>query len=980
MDRPLPSPAPATEIPGNLPEDPGESYNPGRSVELFWARLEDPAASGEATVDIDRSTGESTKYTFGTVDDSDVGEALAARGQVEYRLRRVVGEGGFGQVWEGLQESLDRVIAVKRLKADVVAQRADNPVALAHLERTFRHEALVTATLEHPNIVPVYDLGMDENRMPLLAMQLVRGRPWDEVIAEDRKLPIPDFLGRHIAVLAAVAQAVAFAHSRGVVHRDIKPSQVMLGEFGEVLLMDWGLALVFNPDLARDTPLEDSEFTPWSRRVTSPAGTPSYMAPEQTERSAARVGPWTDVFLLCGTLYTLLTGTAPHAAEDSRAAFSRAMFCEVQPPSERAPHMQIPDELAALCMKGLQPNPEDRKLTAREYIAALHDYLTGAGRRRESMELARKADRLLGKAAAAEDEYELLSECNHLIERALTLWPQNDEAVELRQKIFVKFALAALLSRDLRLARSLAENLPPGPARGSIIAEVEMLEAEQRLAEKRLAEAHRENRIERVRAEKARDQAERVVGFMLEDLYQSLQPLGRVDILDKVARSALEYFEEHTDAAVDIENLSMRALTFRHIGDVLRARSRLDEALKAYEDGRRVLERHAVPASTPRLRYLLAEHLDRKAAVLFEQGLLDDALDVNKRALAMRLDLAGEEPENPEYRNALAFSQHQEGGILWRQGRQVEALASFRSALAIRGRLLEEDPANARLKADFAYSINSESWVLRALGDIDEALACVEKSLGIREELLKSDPNNRAWEADYAWSLKSKGLLLEDKGRWHESLECFRQAVAINRRLADADPTNTMLQSELAFPHGGLARALRSLHRLDEARQSYETAVEIQMRLMRQGVRHPRHMRDTAYNLIELAGTLTEMGRTKEAEARAIGASRIAEELLRDVPHNPTFAELYGRALLELGIAFRAQDRDREARREWTTALRILEPVMTSAEFPAYQQDTIASLYLLLGDVERARPWVQTLRAKMWASRRFQRLCAEARV
>ncbi len=961
-----------TNPPEDLPEDPGSSYIPGHSVESFWARVKEPTGD---TVELERlrqcDTQEPTHFQFRD-DDGNGGSresTLPPGGRATLKLRKVVGEGGFGQVWEGLQESLGRVIAVKRLKTEVVEARQEDPDTLAHLEKTFRHEALTTATLEHPNIVPVYDLGTDQFGMPLLAMKLVRGKPWDQVLIEDRKMEVPDFLSKHIPILIGVAQAVAFAHSRGVVHRDIKPSQVMLGEFGEVMLMDWGLSLVYEPALAEETPMEHSDFTPWSRFVTSPAGTPSYMAPEQTMKTAERVGPWTDIFLLCGTLYYLLTGTAPHQAEDSRAAFSRAMLCEIQPPDERAPWLHVPVDLARLCLKGLQSDPNERTMTARELVDGLRDYLTGAGERLESVELVIKADRQLARAVAGGGEYGPLSESHTMIERALNLWPQNSEAKALRERIIMRFAMSALQGRDLRLARIEAERLQEGVARDSLLAEIEFQEHEQAEAEKRLERAYRDNRRERLRAEQARSQAEDLISFMLVDLYQTLQPLSRLDLLDQVARRALSYFEEHVHSGQ--QNTMLRALTFRHIGDVMRNRSRLDEAIKAYDDGRELLEPLVTSDFAPaELRMLLAESLDRKAAVLFEQGRLDDASRMNHRALDLRLKLASEDPSSSAYRNALAFSQHQEGGILWRQGRQVEALASYRSAVSIRRRLLKEEPDNLRLKGDLAYTINSESWVLRALGDIDDALESVECSLKMRLELMLQEPNNHVWEADYAWSLKSKALLLEDRGDWEKALDCFDEALTINERLAKLDPTNTMLQSEKAFPYGGRGRALRALGRLEEARVSYETAVELQMDLV-ENLRHARHMRDAAFNLVELGGTLLDLDRPVEAEPRTRSAVRIAEQLLREVPHNPTFVELLARGLLELGLCLDAQGRERDAVREWRRGATILDPIMADADFPAYQQDTIARLWLHLGDRERAKPYVHLLREKGWHGPKF---------
>jgi serine/threonine protein kinase len=178
---------------------------------------------------------------------SGAGEINMPKNAAAFRLIRRIGRGGMGEVWEAVQVSLNRAVAVKRV---VTHGKASDSTAAR--TRDFMMEALVSARLEHPNIVPVHDLGRDEAGAPLLAMKLVKGASWETRIREEfETLPPEQFLSRHIPTLIAVAQAVAFAHTRGVVHRDIKPSQVMLGDYGEVLLMDWGLAVVLD-DLPGD--------------------------------------------------------------------------------------------------------------------------------------------------------------------------------------------------------------------------------------------------------------------------------------------------------------------------------------------------------------------------------------------------------------------------------------------------------------------------------------------------------------------------------------------------------------------------------------------------------------------------------------------------------------------------------------------------------------------------------------------------------
>jgi len=374
-----------------------------------------------------------------------------------------------GEVWAAKQTSLGRTIAVKRIRSDISGGNPDDP-EWREVVSVFRHEAFTTGKLEHPNIVPVYDYANDGSGMPSLAMKLVRGKPWNEIILEDCELPAPDFLAKHLQILIAMAQAVAFAHSRGVVHRDLKPSQVMVGEFGETLLMDWGLSIAWQD--TEDPKNPGAEMFPeaptWDL-ASSPSGTPAYMAPEQTESTARRVGPWTDVYLLGATLYYLLTRTAVHQAESARAAFIKAASGVVEHPTKRAPNREIPNELADLVMDALVADPAKRMQSARDFISRIQDYISGAGRRREAISLVDQSRERLKNNIT---EYRGFNEVLAMLDKARTLWLECPDIAPLREEAVIGYAKASLQNGDLVLAALQAENIDDENTRGQLIAEI----------------------------------------------------------------------------------------------------------------------------------------------------------------------------------------------------------------------------------------------------------------------------------------------------------------------------------------------------------------------------------------------------------------------------------------------------------------------------------------------------------------------------
>ncbi|MDK2971084.1 MAG: hypothetical protein PWP23_839 [Candidatus Sumerlaeota bacterium] len=487
----------SADFPKDLPPDPETSYLAGRSTRWSGTDQTEQTLSQWRVHD---SSSSSRSRGFEKVPSATIPSTFI--------LRRQVDRGGFGEVWEAVQTSLDRIVAVKKIQEkhydDLIGLEEDQ----YFLEYQFRQEALLTAQLDHPNIVPVHDLGSDERGRPLLAMKLVRGRPWSEIIREDAKsLSHEDLLNKHLAILIDMAQAVAFAHSRGIVHRDLKPSQVMVGEFGEVLLMDWGLAIyVADPQKAPSgTYIPRISDLPTPQTATSPAGTPSLMSPEQTGSSAQNITPLTDIYLLGGTLYYLLTGTYPHEAKTSRLAMEKARRGLVEPPEKRVRSSRIPEPLSRLAMKCLAANPQERLPSAEAFIEGIRAYLSGALNRQDSVELTQRVEARLARLKAshlmpatseefkrtrtsmkrreATETYQEYTECLNLLNRALACWPLNPEVERLRSSILTSHSWTALAFDDLTLARVAAGNLVEAEPRRELLAAIDV--REQQLAAER---------------------------------------------------------------------------------------------------------------------------------------------------------------------------------------------------------------------------------------------------------------------------------------------------------------------------------------------------------------------------------------------------------------------------------------------------------------------------------------------------------------
>lgn len=288
-------------------------------------------------------------------------------------LRGLHSAGGIGEVWRAYDEVLEREVALKRLRP----QQGRHP---EHRAR-FTREARLTGQLDHPGIIPVYEYGSDEaGAHCFYTMRFVRGRTLREVIAAFHATRVAQglpLLGSEFVHLlgqfVSVCNTVAFAHSRKVVHRDLKGDNIIIGDFGEVVVLDWGLAKRLGDDeiALADAPTRSSD--PLSTMQGEQLGTPAYMAPEQALGQIDRIEPRTDVYGLAAILFEILTGEPPFYGASLTEILARIVD---EPPREpRSLVVDVPIELEQLCLRGLAKAIDDRPASASELGAAVEGWM-----------------------------------------------------------------------------------------------------------------------------------------------------------------------------------------------------------------------------------------------------------------------------------------------------------------------------------------------------------------------------------------------------------------------------------------------------------------------------------------------------------------------------------------------------------------------------------------------------------------------------
>ncbi len=322
------------------------------------------------------ATGVRTVVAPGTVDESQITErpepAVPIAGR--YKVTRRLGKGGMGEVMLARDEQVGRDVAIKRMRT---AAPNDRQVS------RFLREASIQGRLEHPAIVPVHEIGKDIDGLPFFAMKRLAGTTLSEILVDkDNGRDSQSKLGKSrftlqqiLRAFVEVCLAIEFAHVRGVVHRDLKPDNIMLGDFGEVYVLDWGVAKIAGEHDDDFTDVDSSGGSGENAtQVGTTIGTPGYMAPEQV-RGSGQIDGRTDVYTLGCLLFEILAGEPLHPR--GYEGLQSALFLSGEQPSTRAPNREIPPELDLLCVQATQPERELRIATARELGDRVQAFLDG---------------------------------------------------------------------------------------------------------------------------------------------------------------------------------------------------------------------------------------------------------------------------------------------------------------------------------------------------------------------------------------------------------------------------------------------------------------------------------------------------------------------------------------------------------------------------------------------------------------------------
>ena len=711
---------------------------------------------------------------------------------------RELARGGMGRIIVARDRRLGREVAIKELYAPT-----------GELKQRFEREARITARLQHPATVSLLEAGVWPTGEPFYAMTLIAGRPLDKVIVASSTAEARFGL---IANVIAVADAIAYAHDRKIVHRDLKPANVLVGDFGETVVIDWGLA----KDLTA-VGTDAEPVRPSARQMASHSasggdatehgavlGTPAYMPPEQAE--GYPVDQRADVYALGALLYHVLAGEPPYTGSTADSVLADVIAGPPPPLASRVP--QAPPDLVTIVEKAMARSPSDRFPTAKELVAELRKFQTG----------------------------QLVGSHRYSARELFRRWVR-------KHRTNLAVAGAALVALAVIGVLSVR----------NVISEREAAKDARAVAEQQRALAVRRDH-----------DTQELLAFMLGDLHDRLQTVGKLELLEAVARKASTYYDELGDEG-RVEDQLHHASAFQAVGDVLLSKSDLAGARAAFDKARTLMTEvvrkqpsnpHALTGlaqAESRLASVASGETDPKAA----QTHLRTALGVLERALRAS-------PDDNDAGLAMAAAQRELGDTLVDLGDGSGAGSAYRAGITLATARLATKAADNRWKRVTAILHSQLAGLLVMQADLQGALREENVDLSLSEQLVAASPADTGSQNNLAGAHLRLGDMLKAKGDAPAALAEFRASLAVMKHLTSIDPNNDDWTHDRTACHDRIGNLLLESHDLAGARAEYEAARDLRQHVVD---RDP-----TSAMRRDLATSHNKLGSVFEAERKPAAA------------------------------------------------------------------------------------------------------------
>jgi serine/threonine-protein kinase len=753
-----------------------------------------------------------------------------------FRIIRPFQKGGLGQVSLARDAELNREVALK----EILPKHADN----ADARQRFLVEAEITGSLEHPGVVPVYGLGHYGDGRPFYAMRLIRGDNLQLAIDEyhrqrgaaDRELRFRQLLGRFVDV----CNAIEYAHNRCVLHRDLKPGNIMLGKYGETLVVDWGLAKAIGtetePCETKEAPVRPvSAESSTQTQMGSIVGTPAYMSPEQASGRVDQLGPAADIYSLGATLYHLLVGRAPFASQDWDELIGNVQMGRFEAP--RSVNQAVPKPLEAVCLKAMARRPADRYVSARaladdierfladEPVAAFRESLAarigrwmrkhraavlavggivtaiamslGIGvvllnaaneRSEHNFEMARKA---------ISDYYITVSEETLLDQPGMQ--PLRDQLLRQALKYYQQFL--ATEQRDDELLDELAQaNYFAGSITESIKSPAEAIPYYKRAVDlnARLVARSPDN-----------DSAFAAQARTLNALGGSMQKLQRLEDSRNYYLQAEAIRQRLVDKNPDDPEFARTlANTIMNLGTIEALSGDAKLAFDRWQKAQEIRTRHlTVGAESVKLRADAGKGDFNLGLFHLNEGDVAKAEQHLKQAVDSFERVRRQAPNDLQSQFRLAETYRTLGDLQADAGGIASARPLYDKAFDLLTTLNLRNPQVADYKATLGAMQTSVAELLLADGQIDEGLIAINKSIGPLEELVDQHPDMLLHQRDWAVALRVRAELQLEQGDRSAAAADAARAVGMLSQLIELEPTDSEFRQQLQTAEETLANA-----------------------------------------------------------------------------------------------------------------------------------------------------------------------------
>jgi eukaryotic-like serine/threonine-protein kinase len=876
-----------------------------------------------------------------------------------FRIVRLHAQGGLGRLLAARDEELNREVAIKEIRPE----RADDPGS----RQRFLLEAEITGGLEHPGVAPVYCLGRFADGRPFYAMRFIRGDSLEAALREFRKKKAGAAeqrlaLRRHLAQLVDVCHTLEYAHTRGVLHRDIKPANIMLGPYGETLLVDWGLAKVAGRDDDASSRAE-SPLRPRSLGDSPPTidgcvvGTPAYMSPEQAEGRVDALGPASDVYSLGATLFYILTGRPPIAAKSTAEALEQVRRGALL--DARTIDASVPRPLAAICRKAMALSPAARYARAADLAEDLERYLAdepvSAYRESGPERAARWLRRHKSWTAAGGVAVVLVAivSCAAAIvvdrarDRAVQLAGENAALAEsertARQETEQRRKEALARLREARAAvdswlTTAAVRLEQTP--GAEPTRLQLLE-QAAAAYEWFARSGGEDAELQLEAARARLRLGRVY-FLL----------GDSDAAEAQLQDAETTVQELLSAGALAEEANLELANCRTQWALLHAfGNRFEEAERLYVESLGVL-RKAVSAgqATASQQHALGATLLNYGMLKLRLGQMDNAQELLEQGAAALAEVLQNDPAHLEAQAAASTAQLLLGDLANRIGDSATARRHLEQALKSFEALMGDAAEPEKHRNSRAETLVLLAGVLRREADHRGELEMYRQALADYEALLL----NRSLRLNYVLTRADYAQLLLETGQATEAARGLDAALQEILALRTVDPDDPMLLELEAGIRDVRGSACRDVGRYEDARSLHEAAIATFQQLAAAHPDVPGYRHRLAVVRSHLGQALHGLGLFPEAEDAFRAAAADLNELI-SLAELPDYVRDAGFIQFHLGNLVYDQDRAEDAAEAYGQARRIWQDAANRWPTPEHQQ-LLAWLLACCPDAGRRDP------------------------